>query len=174
MASDLSNLATPNSTASRAAVLQALASLASQRGWLLATAESCTGGGLAKAMTELPGSSAWFTCGLVTYSNQAKTRLLGVASDDLNQFGAVSEEVVRAMVAGACTRGVADFAVATSGIAGPGGGSAEKPLGTVWLGWGSASHQEALCCHFSGDRRQVREASIDQALVVLLGYLNRV
>ncbi len=154
--------------------LEQLAKLAQQHGWVLATAESCTGGGIAKAITELPGSSAWFSCGLVTYSNLAKINLLGVQPKDLESLGAVSETVVKAMVAGACNQGSADFAVATTGIAGPGGGSPEKPVGQVWLGWGSAQEQQTLCCQFSGDRHQIREASIDQALQALLDYLKQI
>lgn len=159
---------------SRLETLKHLAQIARQHQWLLATAESCTGGGVAKAMTELPGSSAWFTCGLVTYSNAAKTSLLGVQPTSLQVFGAVSEAVVKEMVAGACIHGQADFALATSGVAGPEGGTPEKPVGCVWLAWGSAKEQQALRCDFTGDRRAIRESSIDRGLEELLGYLQQI
>ncbi|SFB99452.1 nicotinamide-nucleotide amidase [Marinospirillum celere] len=158
---------------SRLKILQELAELLGKHQWMLATAESCTGGGVAKAITELPGSSAWFNCGLVTYSNSAKTALLGVQPTSLQAFGAVSETVVKEMVAGACIHGQAHFALATSGVAGPEGGTADKPVGTVWLAWGSAQEQQTLVCHFPGDRRSIREASIDRVLEELLYYLQQ-
>ena len=116
------------------------------------TAESCTGGGIASAITSVAGSSAYFTAGYVTYSNAAKTRLLRVEPALLEAHGAVSEAVVGAMVAGACRDSGADLAVAVSGVAGPEGGSEEKPVGTVWLAWGDAESQQAECFHFPGDR----------------------
>ncbi|WP_404419967.1 CinA family protein [Marinospirillum sp.] len=154
-------------------MIEKLATLALANNWMLATAESCTGGGIAKALTEVAGSSAWFGYGLVTYSNQAKQQLLGVQETSLQAFGAVSEQVVKEMVAGACRVSGADFAVATSGVAGPGGGSAEKPVGTVWLAWGNLQEQQACCCHFSGNRRDIREASIDTVLEQLLDFLEK-
>lgn len=154
-------------------IIERLASLALSRKWMLATAESCTGGGVAKALTEMAGSSAWFGYGLVTYSNQAKQQLLGVQESTLQAFGAVSEQVVKEMVAGACRTSGADFAVATSGVAGPGGGSADKPVGTVWLAWGSLQEQQACCCYFSGDRHAIREASIQAVLEQLLNFLEK-
>lgn len=157
----------------RTSLIHDLARLATQQNKLLATAESCTGGGVAKALTEVAGSSAWFTCGLVTYSNQAKHLLLGVDESTLIQQGAVSEAVVKQMVAGACERGRADLAVAISGVAGPGGGSDAKPVGCVWLAWGNASEQWAQRYLFKGDRRAIREASIDQALQGLLQVLQK-
>lgn len=157
----------------RDALIAQLAQLAIQQNKLLATAESCTGGGVAKALTEIAGSSAWFTCGLVTYSNQAKQALLGVRSETLASHGAVSEAVVREMVMGACQRGAADLAVAISGVAGPGGGTAEKPVGCVWLAWGNATRQHAIRMDFKGDRRAIREASIDRALQGLLDELQQ-
>lgn len=108
---------------------------ASARGLMLATAESCTGGAMARALTEVSGSSAWFDSALVTYSNRAKAVLLGVEPGLLAQHGAVSEPVVRAMAAGVLLRSGADRSVAVTGVAGPGGGSADKPVGTVWFGW---------------------------------------
>jgi nicotinamide-nucleotide amidase len=105
------------------------------RGWMLATAESCTGGGIAAAITDIAGSSAWFDRGFVTYSNEAKHDLLGVSIEVINHHGAVSEATVRAMAEGALTRSRARVSVAVSGIAGPGGGSADKPVGLVWFAW---------------------------------------
>lgn len=156
---------------SRMALVSKIAKLATSANYQLATAESCTGGGVAKALTEIAGSSAWFTCGLVTYSNQAKQHLLGVTEDTLQEFGAVSEQVVKAMVEGACEKSSADLAVAISGVAGPTGGSPEKPVGTVWLAWGTTEQQQAKVFNFPGDRRQVREASLDKALEGLLNWL---
>lgn len=157
----------------RIALINEIARLATQQNKMLATAESCTGGGVAKALTEVAGSSAWFTCGLVTYSNQAKQLLLGVDESTLAQQGAVSEAVVKQMVSGACVRGKADLAVAISGVAGPGGGSTDKPVGCVWLAWGNSADQWAQRFLFSGNRRDIREASIDQALQGLLQALQK-
>lgn len=157
----------------RTVLLTKIAELATAANFQLATAESCTGGGVAKALTELAGSSAWFTGGLVTYSNQAKQQLLGVTASDLEQQGAVSEPVVKAMVKGACQALGADLAVAISGVAGPGGGSVAKPVGYVWLAWGNAVQQQATVFNFTGDRRQIREASINKALDGLLEWLQK-
>ena len=114
-----------------------------QLGVEVTTAESCTGGGISSAITSVAGSSAYFTAGYVTYSNAAKTRLLGVEPAMLDAHGAVSEQVVNAMVAGACQESGADVAVAVSGVAGPDGGSDDKPVGTVWIAWGSSEQQQA-------------------------------
>ena len=142
-----------------------LADLLERRGWRLATAESCTGGLLAAALTERPGSSAWFECGYVTYSNSAKGRMLGVAQALISRHGAVSEAVVEAMVAGALERSGADLAVAISGIAGPGGAVPGKPVGTVCLAWAVRGHPAlAVCDHYTGDRRAVREQAVHRAL----------
>ena len=157
----------------RIALVTKIAELATAANLQLATAESCTGGGVAKALTELAGSSAWFTGGLVTYSNQAKQQLLGVTASDLEKHGAVSESVVTAMVQGACQALGADLAVAISGVAGPSGGSVAKPVGYVWLAWGNAVQQQATVFNFTGDRRQIREASIDKALEGLLEWLQK-
>lgn len=131
---------------------------------VLATAESCTGGGIAYAITEIAGSSAWFDRGFVTYSNAAKTAQLGVAEALIQAHGAVSEEVARAMVEGAVTHSQAQVAIATTGIAGPGGATADKPVGTVCFGW--KIHQQTYVERqlFSGDRHAVREQSIAYAL----------
>jgi len=147
---------------------QRLGKLCQQHQLEIATAESCTGGGIASAITAVPGSSAYFATGYVTYSNAAKTRLLGVESSVLASEGAVSEAVVKAMVAGACQESGADLAVAVSGVAGPDGGSPEKPVGTVWLAWGNPQAQQAECLHFPGDRHAVREQTVRQAMATLI------
>lgn len=138
----------------------------------VATAESCTGGGVASAMTDLAGSSAWFECGFVTYSNEAKMQRLSVSAEILTTYGAVSEATVIAMVKGAVANSRADVAVAVSGIAGPGGGSADKPVGTVWFAWGSATEQQASCMHFAGNRASVREQSVLVAISNLNSWLD--
>ncbi|WP_163558053.1 CinA family protein [Halomonas sp. NO4] len=134
----------------------------------ITTAESCTGGGVASAITAVAGSSDYFETGYVTYANAAKTRLLGVPETLLVEQGAVSRAVVEAMVAGACRESGAQLGVAISGVAGPGGGSPEKPVGTVWLAWGSAERQQAECHRYPGDRRAVRERAVREALIGLL------
>lgn len=138
----------------------------------IATAESCTGGWVAKALTDIAGSSDWLECGLVTYSNAAKIHLLGVTDVSLERHGAVSEPVVREMVAGTLASTGAQVAVAISGIAGPGGGSPEKPVGTVWFSWGRLGREtEAVCEIFKGDRDQVRRQAVLYALQGVRGYL---
>ncbi len=133
------------------------------------TAESCTGGGIAHLLTSVVGSSQWFERGFVTYTNSAKQELLGVAGDTLLRYGAVSEQTASAMAAGALGHSPADFSVAVTGIAGPGGGSAEKPVGTVCFGWGLRGHSTKTAqVRFDGDRRQVREQSILMAVQGLL------
>lgn len=151
---------------------QRLGQLCQQLNVEVTTAESCTGGGIASAITAVSGSSAYFTAGYVTYSNAAKTRLLGVPDAILEAHGAVSEEVVKAMVQGACRESGAALAVAVSGVAGPDGGSAEKPVGTVWLAWGSNEQQQARCFHFPGDRQSVREQAVREALAGLVVQLS--
>ena len=151
-----------------------LGDLLQARGWVMATAESCTGGWVAKVLTDRPGSSAYVTAGLVTYSNAAKQAVLGVDAGTLAQHGAVSEPVVRQMVAGAVALTGADVAVAISGIAGPGGGSEDKPVGTVWFAWGAGPEQtEVALRHFAGDREQVRRQSVLFALQSLAGYVQQ-
>lgn len=134
-------------------------------GMLLATAESCTGGGVAAAVTDIAGSSAWFERGFISYANDAKREMLGVAQDTLQRYGAVSEAAVREMVAGALQHSHAHIALAVSGIAGPGGGSAEKPVGTVWFAWGiKGGACTARLHHLSGDRAEIRAQSVRIAL----------
>jgi len=142
----------------------ALAALLTQKNWMMATAESCTGGLIAAACTDLAGSSAWFERGFVTYSNAAKTELLGVPAQLIAQHGAVSEPVARAMAEGAVAHSHADVSVAVTGVAGPSGGSPDKPVGTVWLGWHIHGHTTAERCHFAGDRAAVRQATVQHAL----------
>ena len=137
----------------------------------LVTAESCTGGWIAKVLTDMPGSSAWFDRGFVTYSNQAKQEMLGVTAGTLQQHGAVSRETVLEMARGALASSPADFSVAVSGIAGPGGGTPDKPVGTVWLAWGTPASVEAHCEYFAGDRAQIRVRAVERALRGLLERL---
>ena len=148
-----------------------VARLCLARGWQLTTAESCTGGWVAKACTDLAGSSDWFGTGFVTYSNAAKCALLGVAPATLERCGAVSESVVREMASGALERAGADLAVAISGIAGPSGGSPDKPVGSVWFAWSRRPDSQPLTwtrrCLFDGDREQVRRQAVAVALAGL-------
>ncbi len=141
-----------------------LADLMLKNGWMLATAESCTGGLIAATCTDLAGSSQWFERGFVTYSNAAKTELLGVDSALITLHGAVSEPVVRAMASGALARSAAQVAVAVTGVAGPGGGTAAKPVGTVWLAWATPQGLTSEIQHFAGDRAAVRSATVGYAL----------
>ena len=147
----------------------------SRRGLTLATAESCTGGWIAKTLTDVAGSSGWFEYGFVTYSNRAKQDLLGVAGDTLRQHGAVSDPTVAEMARGALIRSGANVALAVSGVAGPDGGSPEKPVGTVWIAWAWAdaagTHGRTHEARFDGDRASVRRQSVTAALVGVLTLL---
>jgi len=129
-------------------------------------AESCTGGWVGHALTSIPGSSEWFGSSFVTYSYEAKTQILGVSSQDLDSFGAVSKEIVKQMVSGALDKSGADVGVAISGIAGPDGGTDTKPVGTVCFAW-KINGQEVIASaeHFSGDRNEVRYFSVERALM---------
>jgi nicotinamide-nucleotide amidase len=143
------------------------------RHWLLALAESCTGGWIAKVLTDVPGSSSWFERGFVTYSNAAKVDLLAVPQPVLDTDGAVSRETVNAMAAGALAHSRAEVALAVSGIAGPDGGSPAKPVGTVWLAWAVRSQSGHSSCHtFHGDREAVRRQAVAAALEGLLELLD--
>jgi nicotinamide-nucleotide amidase len=131
----------------------------------LVTAESCTGGWIAKCMTDIAGSSEWFDCGLAAYSYEAKQALLGVRAQTLENFGAVSRETVVEMVSGALTHSGATVAVAVTGIAGPGGGTEDKPVGTVWIGWKRrGGYAKAEVFSFAGDRDAVRRQTVAAAL----------
>ncbi|UPG91597.1 CinA family protein [Luteibacter aegosomaticola] len=152
---------------------QQVATAALEKRVMVATAESCTGGWISKALTDLAGSSAWFEAGVVTYSYSAKEALLGVNPRTLERTGAVSEETVLEMVSGALARYAAGVAVAVTGIAGPSGGTADKPVGTVWIGWkrrGGYAH--ATVYHFAGDREAVRRQTVAAALAGIVTELN--
>jgi len=162
---------------------QPLAQALLQHGWMLSTAESCTGGLIAARCTDLAGSSDWFERGFVTYSNDAKHELLGVDPSLLRQHGAVSEPVAQAMALGALRHSQAQVSVAVTGIAGPSGGSADKPIGTVWFAWALPSDTgptlgaetawvKTECRQFPGDRTAVREATVAHALQTLTHWLN--
>jgi nicotinamide-nucleotide amidase len=138
------------------------------RSWRLGVAESCTGGWIAKVLTDVAGSSQWFEGGIVSYSNTAKSALLGVPSDVLAAHGAVSEETVRAMAEGARTKLAADVAIAVSGVAGPGGGTPEKPVGTVHFAWSVAGELTAARRIFAGGREAVRRQTVALALERML------
>jgi nicotinamide-nucleotide amidase len=154
-----------------------LAPLLLARGWKLALAESCTGGLVCATLTELSGSSEWFERGYITYSNQAKTECLGVPAELIESHGAVSEPVARAMAQGAQRNAGANIGVSITGIAGPTGGTAEKPVGTVCFGWTTpnARGEHVTTCQtklFSGDRQSIRQQATEHALVGLLQLLN--
>ncbi|WP_017941722.1 MULTISPECIES: CinA family protein [unclassified Thioalkalivibrio] len=141
------------------------------KGERLCTVESCTGGGIAQAMTDIPGSSQWFECGWVAYSNAAKTAMVGVPAELIEEHGAVSEAVARAMVEGGLARCDADHALSVTGIAGPGGGTPEKPVGTVCFGWQTRGGPARVqTCHFDGERHEVRLQSMLHALSDLLAH----
>jgi len=142
-----------------------------KRHWLLATAESCTGGLVACRLTDVSGSSAWYVGGVVAYANHIKEKILDVPGDVLSQHGAVSEETVLAMAAGAARRFSAQCSLAISGVAGPLGGSPEKPVGTVWIGWSVDGHASAERFFFQGDRISVKDQSAKAALEGLLARL---
>jgi nicotinamide-nucleotide amidase len=152
---------------------QALGQHLRQRGWTLCTAESCTGGGVAVALTDVPGSSDWFDRAYVTYSNEAKTELLGVPDTLINQFGAVSAEVAAAMARAACQQARTMVSVSTTGIAGPGGATPGKPVGTVWFAWSVAGHVTTEYRVFPGDRAAVRRAAVAFAVEGLQKYVQR-
>jgi nicotinamide-nucleotide amidase len=183
--------------AETAGFVQSLAAQLRARGWMLATAESCTGGLIAAACTDLAGSSSWFERGFVTYSNAAKAQMLGVEAALIARHGAVSEPVARAMAQGALQHAHAQVALAVTGVAGPGGGSADKPVGTVWFAWAiagrardAANHEPGTFAaqagakapgqnptlhsevqHFEGDRAAVRQATLLHSLRRLLELL---
>lgn len=150
----------------------AIAARLQRRGEWLAVAESCTGGLIAKTLTDIPGSSQWFERGYVVYSNQAKQDLLGVPALLLARHGAVSEAIVRALAEGVLARAPVQWSLAVSGIAGPGGGSSEKPVGTVWIAWAGPTGVTARGHCFTSDRAAVRSQALDAALQGLLERLN--
>jgi nicotinamide-nucleotide amidase len=150
------------------ALVALVANLLQKKTAMLATAESCTGGLIAGACTELAGSSAWFERGFVTYSNSAKTELLGVDAALIARHGAVSEPVARAMAAGAIAHSRAQAALAVTGVAGPTGGTPDKPVGTVWFGWSVDGQLRTERRRFDGDRAAVRAATVHHALQTLV------
>ena len=160
METEIDSLVTKISTALRA------------RGASICTAESCTGGLIAKTFTDVAGSSDWFERGFVTYSNAAKNEMLAVPESIIDDYGAVSEPVAVAMASGALFHSHADFSIAVTGVAGPAGGSAEKPVGTVWIAVASTGQQQARLYHFDGDRAAVREATLQRALADALQLIN--
>lgn len=143
-----------------------------RRGWMLAVAESCTGGWAAQALTAVAGSSAWFERGFITYSNDAKREMLGVRAETLAAFGAVSEETAAEMALGVLTYARAQAAFAITGIAGPSGGTPDKPVGTVCFAWARAGAEVVTARqHFSGDRRRIRAQSVQEALRHMLALM---
>ena len=159
----------PSADADTPALVAALAELLLDKGWTMATAESCTGGLIAGACTDLAGSSAWFDRGFVTYSNAAKQEMLGVEAHTISSYGAVSAETAREMALGALHFSNADIAAAITGIAGPDGGSAEKPVGTVCFAWALRTGEiRSVTEHYSGSREEVRRQSVKTALSGLL------
>ena len=153
------------------ALCRAIGARLRERGQTIATAESCTGGLIAAALTEIAGSSDWFGWGFVSYANAAKRGMLGVDDATLAAYGAVSEAVVRETAQGARKVAGADWAVAVSGIAGPGGGSTDKPVGTVWLALAGPDGGEACLRHFGGDRAAIRQQTLQAALTLLAARL---
>jgi len=148
--------------------------LLKSHGLMLATAESCTGGGVAQAITEVAGSSVWFERGFITYSNLSKQQMLGVRETTLTQYGEVSEMTVREMVAGALQHSAAQMALAVTGIAGPDGGTADKPVGTVWFAWGiKQGNIHAQRHQLQGSRTEVRVQSVRIALQGVVNLLNQ-
>lgn len=156
----------------QAVLVKQLSEQLRRKQWRVSTAESCTGGLIAAAITELAGSSDVFECGFVTYSNKAKQKQLGVPASLLIEHGAVSEPVALAMAKGAAVSAAADVSVAVTGIAGPGGGSEAKPVGTVWIAWYCQGRISAQRFIFSGERHQVRQATVVQALRGLLAQID--
>jgi len=153
-------------------LVERLAMALVRRQWTLVTAESCTGGGIAWRLTKLAGSSRWLEGGFVTYSNAMKQRLLGVSAELLEQQGAVSRACVEAMAQGALTNSPAQLSVAVSGIAGPGGGSDEKPVGTVWIAWARADGLgKSTMFTFDGNRQSIRDQAVEKAIAGLLPLL---
>jgi nicotinamide-nucleotide amidase len=162
---------TASYTGSATANVSRLAELLLARQWRLVTAESCTGGMISAACTDLAGSSAWFERGFVTYSNDAKMELLGVEDRILRRAGAVCQGVAKAMALGAIAQSHAQIAVAVTGVAGPTGGSPAKPVGTVWFGFALPGRVVTEKCHFEGDRAAVRSATVHHAINRLIGLI---
>ena len=157
---------------SNRALAKQLGECLQEKGVKLATAESCSGGWVAKTITDLPGSSAWFESSIVCYSNESKHDLLGVSAKTIEEFGAVSGDTVLEMVDGLLERTAADVVVSVSGIAGPDGGSDDKPVGTVWLCWGKRDKTSfAHEYHFEGDREAVRLQTVEASLLAVMDVM---
>jgi len=152
-------------------LIQQLFSLLDQRKMMVATAESCTGGMIAAAITEVAGSSAYFDRGFVTYSNEAKIETLDIQPLTIERFGAVSEQTARMMARGAYAHSNADIAISVTGIAGPGGGSDEKPVGLVYIGLATDDHAEVHKHNFNGDRQSIRQQTAELAVQHVIDYL---
>ena len=152
-------------------IAQQLGEILCKKNAKLTIAESCTGGAISEAITSVSGSSQWFEFGFVTYANSAKQQLLGVSEETLEQYGAVSEQVVKQMAQGAIKQSEADYAIAVSGVAGPDGGTEEKPVGTVWVCWQTPSQIWTHKLVLSGDRQAVRTEAVKKSLQQLLQHL---
>ena len=152
-------------------IAQQLGEILCKKNAKLTTAESCTGGAISEAITSVSGSSQWFEFGFVTYANSAKRQLLGVSEETLEQYGAVSEQVVKQMAQGAIKQSEADYAIAVSGVAGPDGGTEEKPVGTVWVCWQTPTQIWTHKLVLSGDRQAVRSEAVKKSLQQLLQHL---
>lgn len=152
-------------------IAQQLGEILCKKNAKLTIAESCTGGAISEAITSVSGSSQWFEFGFVTYANSAKRQLLGVSEETLEQYGAVSEQVVKQMAQGAIKQSEADYAIAVSGVAGPDGGTEEKPVGTVWVCWQTPSQIWTHKLVLSGDRQAVRTETVKKSLQQLLQHL---
>lgn len=139
-----------------------------EKNLILVTAESCTGGWLAQAITSIPGSSSWFDRGIISYSNSAKQEMLGVKAETLEQYGAVSQQVAEEMAKGALKHSQADMSISTTGIAGPTGGTPEKPVGLVWFAWATKNTIQSQSQLFHGDRTSIREQAVEFALQHLI------
>jgi nicotinamide-nucleotide amidase len=150
---------------------QKLGDILLHKAWQVTCAESCTGGGIGYAITSISGSSSWFKQGYITYSNDAKHQLLSVSTNTLQQFGAVSVQTVKEMAVGAARNASANCAMSVSGIAGPDGGSAEKPVGTVWFGFAVEQKVFAELKYFHGDRQHIRNQAVDFALLKMCELL---
>ena len=148
-----------------------LAEILLSRNWTVSLAESCTGGLVSATLTELAGSSAWFERGYITYSNDAKTECLGVSAQLIESHGAVSEQTAKAMAEGARINSGSDVAISITGIAGPSGGSADKPVGTVCFGWATENQSLTRIMRFDGDRQAVRQQATEFALIELIALL---
>lgn len=148
-----------------------LAQILLSKNWTVSLAESCTGGLVCAALTELAGSSEWFERGYITYSNEAKTQCLGVPSALIESHGAVSEDVAKAMAEGARSHSGSNVAISITGIAGPSGGSIEKPVGTVCFGWAIENHTVVKTMHFAGDRQKIRQQATEFVLAELIALL---